>query len=163
MPSFDIVCKTDLQEIDNVVNSVLRELSNRYDFKGAQFSIIIDNKENQIALNAPDNYKLTQIGESLKAFCAKRKIDVRTLEFGKLEKAAGNNLKQIVKIKQGIDQESAKEIVKNIKAGKLKVQVSIKGDEVRVDGKKRDDLQEVIFAVKSMNMNLPLQFINFRE
>jgi len=163
MPSFDIVCQVNMQEIDNAVNSVLRELTNRYDFKGAVFSINIDNKENKINISAEDEYKLKQIGDALKVYCTKRGIDVKALEFEKEEKASGKTLKQTVKIKQGIDQDSAKKIVKQIKDKKLKVQASIRGDEVRVEGKKRDDLQEVIAEIKSMNVGIPLQFINFRD
>lgn len=163
MPSFDIVCKIDLQEIDNAVNSVLRELTNRYDFKGAKFSLEIDPKKNQITINAEDDYKLGQIQGSLKAHAVKRGVDPKALEFEKEQQASGGAVRQIVKIKQGIDQESAKQIVKEIKDKKLKVTVSIRGDEVRVEGKKRDDLQEVISEIRLIKLDLPLQFINFRE
>jgi hypothetical protein len=152
-----------MQEVDNAVNSVLRELTNRYDFKGAVFSLNIDSKENKINISAEDEYKLKQIGDALKVYCTKRGIDVKALEFEKEEKASGRGLRQSVKIKQGIDQDSAKKIVKQIKDKKIKVQASIRGDEVRVEGKKRDDLQEVISEVKSMNVDLPVQFINFRD
>jgi uncharacterized protein YajQ (UPF0234 family) len=163
MPSFDIVCKVDLQEIDNAVNSVLRELKNRYDFKGAIFEITVDSKENKINIHAEDAYKLGQIGDSLKVYCTKRGIDARSLEFEKEEKASGNSLRQAIKIKQGIDSESAKKITKFIKDKKLKVQASIRGEEVRVEGKKRDDLQEVMAEIKNCGLDLPLQFINFRD
>jgi hypothetical protein len=163
MPSFDIVSKIDMQEIDNVVNSVLRELTNRYDFKGAVFEVEIDNKENQIKIHAPDEYKLGQIGDSIKVYATKRGIDVKALEFEKLEKAGGQSLRQNVKIKQGIDSDNAKKVVKFIKDKKLKVQASIRGQEVRVEGKKRDDLQDVIAALKSFSLDLPIQFINFRD
>ena len=136
MASFDIVCQIDLQEVDNAVNGVLRELTNRYDFKGANFSLTLDKKENKITINADDDYKLSQIQGSLKANIVKRSIDVRALEFEKEEGAAQNSLRQIVKIKQGIDQESSKKIVKDIKSQKLKVQAAIRGEEIRVDGKK---------------------------
>ncbi len=163
MPSFDIVCKIDMQEIDNAVNSVSRELTNRYDFKGAKFSLEVDTKKNQITINAEDDYKLGQIQGSLKAQAVKRGVDPKGLEFEKEQKATGSSVRQIVKIKQGIDQESAKQLVKEIKDRKLKVNVSIRGDEVRVEGKKRDDLQEVISEIKLIKVDLPLQFINFRE
>ncbi len=162
MPSFDIVCQVDLQEIDNAVNGVLRELTNRYDFKGAKFSLDIDKKDNKINISADDDYKLSQIQASLKANVVKRKIDVKSLEFNKEEPAANNSLRQIVNIKQGIDQESAKKIVKDIKSKKYKVQASIRGEEVRVEGKKRDELQTIMSDVKSES-DLPLQFINFRD
>lgn len=163
MPTFDIVSKIDLQEIDNAVNSVLRELTNRYDFKGANFSVELNNKENHILIQAEDDYKLKAIGDSLKVYCTKRSIDPKALEFEKEEKASGNSLRQIIKLKNGIDQETAKKIVKQIKATKIKVQSSIKGDEVRVDGKKRDDLQEIMALIRKSNYDLPLQFINFRD
>lgn len=163
MPSFDIVSKIDPQELDNAVNSVLRELKNRYDFKGAIFEITIDNKENKVNIHAEDEYKLGQIGDSLKVFATKRGIDVKALEFEKAEKAGGQSLRQAVKVKQGIDSENAKKVVKFIKDKKLKVQASIRGEEVRVEGKKRDDLQEVMSEIKNIGLNLPLQFINFRD
>ncbi len=163
MPSFDIVSKIDMQEIDNAVNSVLRELKNRYDFKGAIFEIVIDTKENKINIHAEDQYKLGQIGDSLKVFATKRGIDVKSLEFEEEQKAGGQSLRQAVKIKQGIDSENAKKITKYIKDKKLKVQASIRGEEVRVEGKKRDDLQDVMQELKSFSLDLPLQFINFRD
>ena len=163
MPSFDIVCKVDLQEVDNVVNSVLRELTNRYDFKGAKFSVEINNKDNEITINAPDDYKLGQIGESLRGHGVKRGIDPKSFEFEKEEKASGDSLRQVVKIKQGIDSDSAKQITKYIKDKKMKVQASIRGNEVRVESKKRDDLQQVMAEVKTISLPLPLQFINFRD
>ena len=163
MPSFDIVSKINLQEVDNAVNSVLRELGNRYDFKGAIFSVELKTKENLISLSADSEYKLGAIRDSLKVFSTKRGIDVKAFDFQKEEKAGGNMLKQEVKLRNGIEQEIAKKIVKQIKDSKLKVQASIKGDEVRVDGKKRDDLQEAISALRSSNYEIPLQFINFRE
>ncbi|HLD77239.1 MAG TPA: YajQ family cyclic di-GMP-binding protein [Rickettsiales bacterium] len=163
MPSFDIVSKTDLQEVDNAINSVMRELSNRYDFKGAKFSLEIDKKENLINIAAPDAYKIGQIRDSLKAHAVKRAIDPKAFDFQKEEEATGNTLRQIVKVKNGIEQEIAKKIVKDIKDKKLKVQASIRGDEIRVEGKKRDDLQEVMQIIKNSGYNAALQFINFRE
>lgn len=163
MPSFDIVSKINIQEIDNAVNSVLRELTNRYDFKGAKFSVELNLKENLITVTAEDEYKLGQIADSLKVFATKRGIDVKALDFQKEEKAGGNTLRQIVKLRNGIEQEIGKKIVKQIKDSKIKVQASIRGEELRVDGKKRDDLQEVMTFLKSSNYEIPLQFINFRE
>ncbi len=163
MPSFDIVSKIDSQEIDNAVNSVLRELTNRYDFKGAIFSVELKAKENLIILTAESEFKLEQVRDSLKVFATKRGIDVKALDFQKEQKAGGNSLRQEVKLKNGIEQEVAKKIVKQIKDTKMKVQASIKGDEVRIDGKKRDDLQEAITFLRSSNFEIPLQFINFRE
>ena len=163
MPSFDIVSKIDLQEIDNAVNSVNRELANRYDFKGAKFTIEVDQKEKKITINAPDEYKLGQVGDSLKVQSIKRGIDAKALDFKKAEAAGGNSFRQIVNLKDGIEQEIAKKITKDIKEKKLKVQASIRGDELRVEGKKRDDLQEVMSFLKSANYDAALQFINFRD
>lgn len=163
MPSFDVVSKIDLQEIDNAVNSVLRELTNRYDFKGANFSVELNNKDQLITIQAEDDYKLGAIGDSLKTYVTKRKIDARALDFQKEEKAGGNTIRQIIKLKNGIESEIAKKIVKDIKGTKMKVQSSIKGDEVRIDGKKRDDLQMAINFLKEQNYDIPLQFINFRD
>ena len=163
MPSFDVVSKIDTQEIDNAVNSVLRELINRYDFKGVTFSIELKLKDNLILIAAEDDYKLTAIGESLRVFCVKRGIDPRALDFQEKQKAGGNSLRQEVKLRNGIEQEVAKKIVKQFKDLKMKVQASIKGDEVRVDGKKRDDLQEAMAILRSTTYEVPLQFINFRD
>ena len=163
MPSFDIVSKIDLQEMDNAVNSVLRELTNRYDFKGAVFTVEFKNKDNVINLTAESEFKLGQIGESLRVFATKRGIDAKAFDFQKEEKAGGNMMRQEVKLKNGIEQEIAKKIVKQIKDAKLKVQASIKADEIRVDGKKRDDLQEVMTFLRSSTYDIPLQFINFRD
>jgi uncharacterized protein YajQ (UPF0234 family) len=163
MPSFDIVSKINMQEVDNAVNSVMRELSNRYDFKGAKFSVEIDQKENLINLAAEDSYKIGAIRDSLKSFGVKRGIDPKSFDFQKEEAATGNSLRQVVKLKNGIEQEVAKQIVKQIKDKKIKVQASIRGEEVRVEGKNRDDLQAVMADLRSANYNLPLQFINFRD
>ena len=163
MPSFDIVSKIDPQEIDNAVNSVLRELTNRYDFKGVVFSVELKTKENLIILTAESEFKLEQVGESLKVFATKRGIDVKAFDFQKEQKAGGNMMRQEVKLKNGLEQEVAKKIVKQIKETKLKVQASITGEEVRIDGKKRDDLQEAMSFLRGSNFEVPLQFINFRE
>jgi uncharacterized protein YajQ (UPF0234 family) len=162
MPSFDIVSKIDLQEMDNAVNSVLRELTNRYDFKGVKFSIEFNTKDSLINLAAESDFKLEQIRESLKVFATKRGIDARAFDFQKEEKASGNSVRQEVKLRNGVEQEIAKKIVKQIKDSKLKVQASIRGDEIRVDGKKIDDLQEVMTFLRGSSFEIPLQFINFR-
>jgi uncharacterized protein YajQ (UPF0234 family) len=163
MPSFDVVSKINMQEVDNAVNSVLRELTNRYDFKGAKFSLEIDQKENLIKIAAEDDYKLGAIRDSLKVFAVKRGIDPKAFDFQKEQPAGGNSLRQEVKLRNGIEQEIAKKITKHVKDTKMKVQASIKGDEVRIDGKKRDDLQEAIALLRAANFEIPLQFINFRD
>lgn len=161
MPSFDIVSEVDMQEVDNAVNSVQREIAQRYDFKGSNSSV--ERQDTVLTILADDNYKLEQIQAMLKGHATRRKVDAKALDFGSLEKATGNTIRQKVTIKQGIDQETAKTIIKEIKASKVKVQASNRGDSVRVEGKKRDDLQETIALVRELKVEIPLQYINFRD
>lgn len=161
MPSFDIVSKTDMTEISNAVSGVSREMSTRFDFKGSKSSVELNDKE--IVLLADDALKLKQVHELVLTYVTRRKLDTSCLDFGKEEKAAGAMIRQTVRVKQGIDQETAKKISKAIKDSKMKVQVSIQGDELRVSGKKRDDLQTAIAFVKTLGIPQPLQFVNFRD
>lgn len=161
MPSFDIVSKTDLAEADNAVQNMVREMTQRYDFKGS--SCTVELKEAEITLCADDDMKLRQMHELLQGHFAKRGIDHGVIDYKEPEKAAGQSVRQKALIQQGIDKELAKKIVKEVKASKIKVQVSIQGDELRVTGKKRDDLQQVIAHVKGLNLELPLQYVNFRD
>ena len=161
MPSFDIVAKTDLAEVDNAVQNMVREIGTRYDFKGSKCKI--ERKDEVLTLNADDDLKLKQMHELLQGHMARRKIEAGVLDYKEPEKAAGQSVRQTVLIKQGIDKELAKKIVKDLKETKLKVQAAIQGDEVRVTGKARDDLQAAIAAVKAMKTELPLQFVNFRD
>lgn len=161
MPSFDIVSKTDLAEVENAVQGVVREIGTRFDFKGSKCTI--ERKETVITINADDELKLKQVQELLKVHITRRKLDAGCLEFKEEQKAAGNSRRQEVVIKQGIEQTLAKRIVKDIKDSKLKVQVSIQGDELRVTGKKRDDLQDAIAFVKGLKIEQPLQYTNFRD
>jgi cyclic-di-GMP-binding protein len=161
MPSFDIVSKTDLAEVDNAVQGVAREISTRFDFKGSHCTIT--REKEVITIVADDAMKLKQMQELVKGYFVRRKLDPGCLEWKPEEKASGNTLRQAVVVKQGVDKELAKTLVKAIKDSKLKVQVSIQGDELRVTGKKRDDLQETIQHVKSLGIELPLQYVNFRE
>lgn len=161
MPTFDIVSKTDLAEVDNAINGVKRELDNRYDFKGSK--VEISHKDGEITILADDDYKLRTMQDMVKTNFVRRNLDPSALDFGKEEGASGGAKRQIVKVKQGLDQETAKKITKHVKDTKMKVQASIRGDEVRVDGKKRDDLQEAIAAIKALNLGVPLQFVNFRD
>jgi uncharacterized protein YajQ (UPF0234 family) len=161
MPSFDIVSKTDLAEVDNAVQGVVREIGTRFDFKGSHCTV--ERKEALITINADDEQKLRQVQDLLKVYITRRKLDVGCLEFKDEQKATGNSRRQEVVVKQGIEQVLGKKIVKDIKESKLKVQVSIQGDELRVSGKKRDDLQDAIAFVKSLKIEQPLQFVNFRD
>jgi len=161
MASFDIVSETDMQEVDNAIGNVTREIGQRFDFKNSNSSVERSNDE--ITILADDEHKLNAVQDLIKTHFVRRKVDPKALEFKDAEKASLNTIRQKIRIKNGIDQENAKKIVKEIKSKKLKVQAAIRGSEVRITGKKRDDLQSVISLVKDMNLNLPLQYINFRD
>ncbi len=161
MPSFDIVSEVDLQEVENAIQGVAREIKQRYDFKGSQSSIT--REEQTITLLADDDLRHKAMIDMLKVHLTRRKIDANALDMGKAEQASGNMVRQVLTVRQGIDQPTAKQITKSIKEQKLKVQASIRGEEIRVTGKKRDDLQQTITAIKALNIALPLQYINFRD
>ena len=161
MPSFDIVSKTDLSEVDNALANMTREMSQRYDFKNSIAKIERNGAE--ITLNADDDLKLKQMHELLQGHLARRKIEAGAIDYKTVEKAAGQAVRQKAVIRQGIDRELAKRLVKEIKDGKFKVQVTIQGDELRVSGKKRDDLQSVIQHLKGLSLEQPLQYVNFRD
>jgi len=161
VPSFDIVSQTDLSEVDNALQNLAREITQRYDFKGSKSRV--ERKDNELTIHADDDLKLKQMHELLQGHLAKRKIEPGVLDYKTVEKAAGQAVRQVVAIKTGIDKELARRLVKEIKNSKLKVQVAIQGDELRVTGKKRDDLQEVIAFVKALDIEQPVQFLNFRD
>jgi cyclic-di-GMP-binding protein len=161
MPSFDIVSRTDLAEIDNALNNLRREITQRFDFKGSKSSI--ERKDAELTINADDDMKLRQLQELLKGHLTRRHVDAGVLDFKEPEKAAGASLRQSVRIRQGIEQDLARKVVKAIKDSKMKVQVAIQGDELRVTGKKRDDLQGAIQLVKGLDLGMPLQYVNFRD
>ncbi len=161
MPSFDIVSEVDLSEADNAVQNVTREIATRYDFKGSKSSV--EMKDGVITIFADDELKLRQMHEILQGAMQKRGIEPGSLDYQKEEPAAGQSVRQRVLIKQGIDKELGKKIVKAIKGEKFKVQAAIQGDSLRITGKKRDDLQEVIAFVKGMKLEQPLQYQNFRD
>ncbi len=161
MPSFDIVSRTDLAEVDNAVAGAMREIGTRYDFKGSACSI--ERAEMALTIKADDDLKLKQVQELLRGYLARRKVEAGAFEFKTPEKASGNTVRQTVAIRQGIERELAQKVVKEIKGSKLKVQVAIQGDELRVSGKNRDDLQAAIQLVKTMKLEQPLQYVNFRE
>ncbi len=161
MPSFDIVSKTDMVEVDNALQGALREIGTRYDFKGSTTEI--ERSDQDIVVRTEDDLKLKQVQELLRGHMAKRKVDVGMLDFQEPEKAFGNSLRQTIRVRQGIERDLAQKIVKTIKASKTKVQVAIQGDELRVSGKKRDDLQAAIAVVKESNPGKPLQYVNFRD
>ena len=161
MPSFDIVSKTDLNEVANAIANMEREMDQRYDFKGSNCRV--ERSDAEITLHADDELKLRQMHELLQGHLTRRKIDAGVLDYKTVEAAAGQAVRQKVVVRQGIDQDLAKKIVKDVKESKIKVQVAIQGDELRVTGKKRDDLQAVIAHVKGMKVKLPLQFVNMRD
>ncbi len=163
MPSFDIVSEIDLQELDNAVNQAAKEVETRFDFRGGKSSIELDRKVPHIKIVADDDMKLRSIHQILELKLAKRSIDLSCLDYGKEEEASGSVIRQTVSIKSGIDKESSKKITKLIKDSKIKVQSQIQDEQVRVTGKKIDDLQEVIQLLKTNQVGIPLQFINMRS
>jgi uncharacterized protein YajQ (UPF0234 family) len=160
--SFDIVSQVDLQEIDNAVNQSLKEIALRYDFKGSQSKIEFDRVQKKITLLADDEMKMRALKEILSLRCAKRGISFKSFKFGTEEKALGAAIRQEAEIIQGIPQDKAKEIVRLIKDTKVKVQAAIQSDQIRVSGKKKDDLQFVMHTLKESKLDLPLQFVNYR-
>jgi len=161
MPSFDIVSRTDLAEVDNALQGVGRDIAQRYDFKGSRCSI--ERKDEILTILADSDQKLKQMHELLKANLARRKVESAALEFQAVEKAAGTSVRQIVAIRQGVSGKLSKQIVKALKSSKLKVQAAIQGEELRITGKKRDDLQKAIDLVKELKPDQPLQYLNFRD
>jgi len=161
VPSFDIVSRIDIAEVDNAVAGIGREIATRFDFKGSKCTI--ERKEGELQLVADDDLKLKQMHELLKVHLTRRKVEPGALDFKPPEKAAGNTLRQSILLRQGLDANLAKQLVRDLKDSKLKVQVSVQGGEVRVSGKKRDDLQAAIAMVRGLKIEQPLQYVNFRE
>ena len=161
MPSFDIVSRIDLAEVDNALAGITREIGTRFDFKGSKCTI--ERQEGVLTVVADDELKLKQMHELLKVHLTRRKVDPAALEYKTPEKASGNTLKQAITLRQGVDANLAKQVIREIKDSKLKVQVSIQGDELRVTGKKRDDLQAVIAVAPGLKIEQPLQYLNFRD
>jgi uncharacterized protein YajQ (UPF0234 family) len=161
VPSFDIVSRIDLAEVDNALAGMTREIATRFDFKGSKCAI--ERQDGMLALLADDELKLKQMHELLKVHLTRRKVDPAALDYKPPEKASGNRLRQTIVLRQGVDANLARQLIREIKDSKLKVQVSIQGDEVRVAGKKRDDLQTAITVVRGLKVDQPLQYLNFRE
>ena len=161
MPSFDVVSKTDLAEVDNALNGVEREIKQRFDLANTKCAIV--RSDDTLTLTADDSMKMTQVEELLKKYLAMRKVELGALDFQTAQDAAGSSLREVVDIKQGIDSDLGRKIVKDVKSAKMKVQLAIQGNELRVTGKKRDDLQTAIAFIKEMKISQPLQFVNFRE
>lgn len=161
MPSFDVVSEVDLVEVRNALEQANKEISTRYDFKGSDARI--EQNEKVLTAFADAEFQLDQVKDILIAKLAKRNVDVRCLDYGKLEKVSGNKVKQTVTIQVGVETELAKKIVRLLKDAKLKVQAAIQGDTVRVSGAKRDILQEAIALIRKEITDTPLQFNNFRD
>ena len=159
--SFDVVSEVDMQEVDNAVNQAIKEIGTRYDFRGSKSEISLEG--DTIKLIGDDEYKLGAVVDVLKGKMVKRNVSIKNLEFGKVEPASGATVRQLVTIKKGISQENAKKVTKAIKDMKIKVQASIQGDQVRVSGKDKDDLQAVIQILKNLDVPVELQFTNFRS
>jgi cyclic-di-GMP-binding protein len=161
--SFDVVSKVDLQEVSNAVQQASKEIATRFDFRGSASRIDWNEKDLALTLTSDDSHKLKSVVDILETRLVKRGVPVKALDFGKIEDAAGGTVRQVVQVQQGIASEKAKEIVKAIKDSKKKVQASIQGDVVRVAGKDRDTLQDVIQMLRGHDFGIDMQFINFRS
>ncbi|WP_281887537.1 YajQ family cyclic di-GMP-binding protein [Paenibacillus sp. YYML68] len=158
--SFDIVSKMDMQELNNAINQAEKEIETRFDFKNSKSSITLEKEE--LVLASDDDFKLQNVIDILHAKMAKRGIPLKNLEYGKVESASGSTVRQKVKLKQGIEQDIAKKINILIRDSKLKVKSQIQGDQIRVTGKSKDDLQQVIQLLRKADLPIELQFMNFR-
>ena len=161
MPSFDTVCEPNMVEVKNAVENAAKEIGTRFDFKGTAAAIEI--KEKEITLTGDADFQLQQVFDILVAKLAKRSVDVRFLDKGEVQKMGGDKVKQAIKVRSGIEPDLAKKIQKLVKDSKLKVQAQIQGDELRVTGKNRDDLQSAIALLRRSDFGIDLQFVNFRE
>ena len=161
MPSFDIVCEANMVEVKNALDQANKEIGNRFDFKGTDARV--EQKERELTAFADSDFQLEQVRDVLANKMSKRSVDVRFLDIGDVEKIGGDKVKQIIKVRNGIEQEQSKKIVRLIKDAKIKVTASIQGEAVRVSGAKRDDLQSVIALVKKDVTEVPLVFQNFRD
>jgi cyclic-di-GMP-binding protein len=160
MPSFDVVSEIDQHELTNAIDQANREISNRFDFKGTDSKIEI--VDNSLTIISSSEFQVKQIQDILETKVVKRGIDIRCLDYGEILES-NNQARQIVNIKKGVDKDLARKIVKMIKSSKLKTQAAIQGDQVRITGKKRDDLQATIAEIKNAKFEVPLQYINFRD
>ena len=160
--SFDIVSKVDLQEVSNAVQQAMKEIGQRFDFRGSKSDIELDMEKNEVILKSDDEYRLKSVVDILQSKFVKRKVSLKSLTYGKIESALSGTVKQVITLQQGIPVDKAKEIVKIIKGAKLKVQSEIQKDQVRVRAKKIDDLQSVIALLKEKDHGIHMEFINYR-
>lgn len=163
MPSFDIVSEVNQVEVHNAVDQCNKEVTNRFDFKGSDARVELNDKDKTLTAFADDDFKIGQVRDVLTGKLAKRGIDIRCLDLGEIEKISGNKVKQAIKVREGVEQDLAKKIVRLVKDSKMKVQASIQGDAVRVSGAKKDVLQDAIALVRKSVTDFPLQFKNFRD
>ncbi|MFV0601705.1 MAG: YajQ family cyclic di-GMP-binding protein [Brachymonas sp.] len=161
MPSFDTVCEPDMVEVKNAVENSAKEIGTRFDFKGT--SAAIELKEKEITLQGDAEFQLQQVEDILRNKMAKRNVDVRFLDKGTVQKSGGDKVKQVIKVRNGIESELAKKIQKLVKDSKLKLQAAIQGDSVRISGTKRDDLQAAMALIRKEMDDFPLSFNNFRD
>ncbi|MEO6354045.1 MAG: YajQ family cyclic di-GMP-binding protein [Oxalobacteraceae bacterium] len=161
MPSFDVVSEANMVEVKNAIDQANKEITTRFDFKGSDARI--EQKERDLTAYADSDFQLSQVRDVMTNKLVKRNVDVRFLDEGKIEKIGGDKVKQVIKIKNGIESDAAKKIVRLIKDSKMKVQASIQGDAVRITGAKRDDLQAAMAALRKDVPDLPLEFNNFRD
>ena len=161
MPSFDVVSRLELQEVDNAIANSMKEIGQRYDFKGSNSKI--ERNEQIITLTTEDELKAKQVIDLLNSHIIKRKIDPKAIKLKSSGTASGNSIRQIYNLVEGIDQEIGKKVTTLVKSSKLKVQAKIQGNELRISGGKRDDLQKIIELIKELNLEIPIQFVNFRD
>ena len=161
MPSFDVVSRVDFKEIDNAIANALREITNRYDFKGSNTTL--ERSDKLITIVTDDDLKLSQVNDILISHFVRRKLDPLALGKKDKEKAGGDRIRQTISLVEGIEQDVAKKITSEIKSSKMKIQAKINGNELRIDGKKRDDLQAAMQLIEDLNVGIPVQFINFRD
>ena len=160
--SFDIVSEVDLQEVDNALNQARKEIAQRYDFKDSKSSIDFNTKEKQIVIISDDDFKLKSVVDIVQSKLIKRSVPIKALDYGKVEPAANSTVRQIVSLRVGIDKENSKKVVKIIKDSKLRVQAQIMDDQIRVTGKSKDDLQDVMKIVREEDLPFATQFVNYR-
>ncbi len=160
--SFDVVSQVNMQEVKNAVDQALKEIRQRFDFKGSKTELTLKEKEKELVVVSDDEYKLKAVLEILKGKCVKRHVSLKALTYGKIEEALGGTVRQVITIQSGISDEKAKAISKEVRDGKFKVQAQIQGDQVRIQSKSKDELQAVIAFLKQKDFGIDLQFVNYR-
>ena len=160
--SFDVVSKVDFQEVKNAVDQTVKEVRQRFDFKGSKTDLTLNEKEHQVVVVSDDEYKLKAVLDILKAKMVKRGVSLKALSYGKVEEAAGGTVRQVITVQSGIPEEKAKAIARSLRDAKLKAQTQIQGDQIRVMSKSKDELQAVITHLKQQDFGLDLQFLNYR-